>query len=98
MQLFSLGLWVLNEDGTWVLDANGLGQRPTLSYDLDLAPGAAFGAEIMRLTQTWIRTVYERKFALRNFHRSKEFFGLMLALAGAALLAIGVMGFRLLGS
>ncbi len=64
----------------------------------DYAPDAAFGAEIMRLTQTWIRTVYERKFALRNFHRSKEFFGLMLALAGAALLAIGVMGFRLLGS
>ena len=32
MQLFSLGLWVLNEDGTWVLDANG---SPIPSYTND---------------------------------------------------------------
>lgn len=63
----------------------------------DYAPDASFGAEIMRLAQTWQRTVYERKFSLRNFHRSREFFGLLLALVGVALLAIGVMGFRLLG-
>lgn len=64
----------------------------------DYSPDASFGAELMRLTQTWIRTLYERKFSLKQFHRSKEFFGLILALAGLALLAIGVVGFRLLGN
>jgi hypothetical protein len=63
----------------------------------DYAPDAAFGAEIMRLTQTWLRTVYERKFSLRQFHRSREFFGLILALLGIMLLAIGVVGFKILG-
>ncbi|MGZ3739229.1 MAG: hypothetical protein ACXVB9_07640, partial [Bdellovibrionota bacterium] len=63
----------------------------------DYAPDAAFGAELMRLTQTWIRTVYNRKFALRNFYRSREFFGILLAVTGLVLLAIGVAGFRLMG-
>jgi hypothetical protein len=60
----------------------------------DYSPDAAFGAEIMRLTQTWIRTVYERKFSLRHFHRSKEFFGLILTLIGIALIALVAVGLR----
>jgi hypothetical protein len=64
----------------------------------DYAPDASFGVELMRLSQTWIRTVYERKFSLRNFHRSREFYGIMLTLVGLSLLALGVVGLKILGS
>jgi hypothetical protein len=64
----------------------------------DYTPDAAFGAEIMRLSQTWIRAVYERKFSLKQFYRSQEFMGLLLALAGLLLLAVGLLGFHLIGS
>ncbi len=60
----------------------------------EYSPDANFGAEIMRLTQTWLRMVYERKFSLRHFHRSKEFFGLILTLIGIALLALAVVGLK----
>ena len=63
----------------------------------DYSPDAAFGAEIMRLTQAWQRNVYNRNFALRNFYRSREFFGILLAVSGIALLVLGIMGFRLIG-
>jgi hypothetical protein len=63
----------------------------------DYAPDASFGAEIMRLTQTWLRAVYERKFSPRQFYRSKEFFGLILGLVGLALLAIAYVGLRWIG-
>lgn len=62
----------------------------------EYTPDAATGAELMRLSQTWIQLVYERKFSLRNFHRSKEFFSLMLVLGGATLLILGLLGFHLL--
>ncbi len=62
----------------------------------DYAPDAATGAELMRLSQSWIQLVYERKFSLRNFHRSREFFALMLALGGVALLLLGLIGLSLL--
>ncbi len=63
----------------------------------DYAPNAAFGAEIMRLSQTWLQVVYARKFSLKNFHRSREFFGIVLALVGIALLVLAVLGARLMG-
>lgn len=62
----------------------------------DYAPDAAFGAEIMRLSQSWLQVVYARKFSLKNFYRSREFFGIILTLAGIALLVLGVLGFRLM--
>lgn len=62
----------------------------------DYGPDAAFGAEIMRLTQTWIRTTYNRQFALRNFHRSREFFGILLVVAGALFLSIALVGLKVI--
>jgi|GEM_PF-5555703 len=63
----------------------------------DYAPDASTGAELLRLSQTWIQLVYERKFSLRHFHRSREFYGLMLALGGVTLLILGMIGFSLMG-
>ncbi len=62
----------------------------------DYMPDATTGAELMRLSRSWVQLVYERKFSLRNFHRSREFFGLMLALAGVTLLMLGILGFGLM--
>ncbi len=62
----------------------------------DYGPDASTGAELLRLSQTWVQVVYERKFSLKNFHRSREFFGLMLALAGATLLVLALLGFGLI--
>ena len=64
----------------------------------DYAPDAAAGAELMRLSQAWIQVVYERKFSLRHFHRSREFFALMLVLGGVTLLLLGLIGMGLLAS
>ena len=63
----------------------------------DYTPDATFGAEIMRLTQAWLNSVYARKFSLKTFHRSREFFGFILALVGVVMLVLGILGFRLLG-
>jgi hypothetical protein len=62
----------------------------------DYMPDAATGAELMRLSQSWLQLVYERQFSLRNFHRSREFYGMMLALAGVTMLILGLIGFMLL--
>lgn len=62
----------------------------------DYAPDAHLGAELMRLSQTWVQLVYERKFSLRHFHRSREFFGLMLVLGGVTLLVLGLIGLSLM--
>jgi hypothetical protein len=62
----------------------------------DYGPDAAFGAEIMRLTQTWIRSSYNRQFALKNFHRSREFFGILLAVGGALLIALAIVGMKVI--
>ena len=64
----------------------------------DYVPDAKLGAELVRLSQTWLQSLYSRRFSLRNFYRSKEFFGLLLALSGLVLLLIAVLGFRLLGA
>ncbi|HEY8280662.1 MAG TPA: hypothetical protein VIH99_13620 [Bdellovibrionota bacterium] len=62
----------------------------------DYAPEAAFGAELMRLSQLWLHASYKRKFSLREFYRSQEFFGLVLGLVGILLLGLGILGLRLL--
>jgi hypothetical protein len=62
----------------------------------DYGPDAAFGAEIMRLTQTWIRSSYNRQFALKNFYRSREFFGILIAVSGALLIAIAAVGMKVI--
>jgi len=62
----------------------------------DYAPDASTGAELLRLSQTWVQLVYERKFSIRHFYRSREFYGLMLALGGATLLVLGLLGFSLM--
>ena len=62
----------------------------------DYAPEAVFGAEIMRLSQVWLHASYKRKFSLRDFYRSREFFSFALGLVGVLLLILGIMGLRLL--
>ena len=64
----------------------------------DYAPDAAMGAELMRLSQAWIQLVYERKYSLKNFHRSREFFALMLILSGVTLLVLGLLGLNLMAN
>ncbi len=61
-------------------------------------PDVAFAGELGKLSQAWLRLVYERKFSIKKFHRSKEFYHLMLVLVGAALLLVGVIGWRLLAN
>jgi hypothetical protein len=62
----------------------------------DYAPDATTGAELMRISKAWVQAVYERKFSLRQFHRSREFFALMLVLAGVTFLLLGAFGIGLL--
>lgn len=79
-------------------------QLAELKRDLYLAstqvpeylPSAEFGAELSRLTQTWMQLSYSRKFSLQNFHRSREFFGLMLLLIGGIVLVLIAIGFHLM--
>lgn len=63
----------------------------------DYAPGAPFGAELSRLAQTWLQLAYNRKFAMRNFYRTREFFWLLVALAGGTLLVLALVGAHLMG-
>jgi len=62
----------------------------------DYSPDVNFGAEVGKLSQTWIQAVYNRKFSLKNFHRSREFFGLMALLVGAVLLLLVMLGSTLI--
>jgi hypothetical protein len=62
----------------------------------DYGPDASLGPELVRLSQSWVQVIYTRKFSLKDFHRSSEFFGLILAIMGLALLLIGLLGFQLL--
>lgn len=58
----------------------------------DYVPEAQFGAEVSKLAQTWLELIYRRKFSLSNFHRSREFFGLMALLAGSILILLYFLG------
>ena len=62
----------------------------------DYAPDAAFGAEVAKLTQTWLQVSYNRKFSVKNFHRSREFFGVLAVVAGGLLLLLAMIGTQLL--
>jgi hypothetical protein len=59
-------------------------------------PDLAFASELTRLAQAWLKLSYDRQFSVKKFHRSKEFFHLMLILAGALLFLIGMIGLHLL--
>lgn len=63
----------------------------------DYLPESAFGAEVAKLTQTWLQIVYGRKFAMKNFYRSREFFGLMAFVGGALLLLLVLLASHLMG-
>lgn len=63
----------------------------------DYVPEPAFGAELLRLSQTWMQTLYARKFSWKTFYRSREFFALFLALAGGVFLVLTMLGWKLLG-
>ena len=52
----------------------------------EYTPDAMFAAEVSKLSQTWFRTLYERRFSLRSFYRSREFYFFILGLLGTALL------------
>ena len=62
----------------------------------DYHPDVNFAAEVGKLSQTWLQAVYNRKFSLKNFHRSREFFGLMALLLGAVLLLLVMIGSSLI--
>ena len=62
----------------------------------DYVPHPQFAAEVAKLAQTWTQVAYNRKFSMKNFHRSREFFGLMAFLAGAFLLLLAFLGWYLL--
>lgn len=61
----------------------------------DYHPEAQFGADVAKLAQSWMQILYQRKFSLRNFYRSREFFGIILLLAGALLLLLAMLGSNL---
>jgi hypothetical protein len=63
----------------------------------DYVPDAQFGADVAKLTQSWLQLAYGRKFSMKNFHRSREFFGLLSLVVGMLLLLIFLLGTRLLG-
>ena len=61
-------------------------------------PSPTIAAEVTKLAQAWIQVLYNRKFALRNFYRTQEFFWL-LCLVGAAILGVlTLLGWNLLGA
>lgn len=60
----------------------------------DYVPEAQFGAELSKLAQTWLQLVYNRKFSLKNFYRSREFFGLILFVAGVLALLLVFLGIK----
>ena len=63
----------------------------------DYVPRSEFGADLAKLAQSWTTVVFNRKFSLTKFHRSREFFGLLAALAGLVLLVLIGLGLRMLG-
>lgn len=62
----------------------------------DYVPEAQFGAEVAKLAQTWLQVVYNRKFSMKNFHRSREFFGIISFVVGATLVLLVLLGLRTL--
>lgn len=62
----------------------------------DYGPEASMGPELVRLSQSWLQVVYSRKFSLKNFYRSREFFGLILGILGLAMLLVAMLGFQLM--
>lgn len=61
----------------------------------DYVPSAEFGSELSRLAQTWSQLAYARKFSLKHFYRSREFFGLILLLVAGALFVLVGIGLRI---
>lgn len=62
----------------------------------DYAPRVDFGADLSKLAQTWTKLVYNRKFSLSRFHRSREFFGLLLLLVSLLVLILVGLGLQLM--
>lgn len=62
----------------------------------DYHPTAAFGAEVTRLSQAWVKLAYARKFSLRQFYRSREFFFLMAFVGVGVLALLALVGMQLL--
>ena len=62
----------------------------------DYHPTAQFGAELARLSETWAKVAYDRKFSLKNFYRSREFFSLMIFVAAMILMLLYFLGLSLI--
>lgn len=62
----------------------------------DYPMSANFAAEVSKLAQSWIKLSYERKYSLKQFYRSKEFFYLMVLVASALLFVISLIGISVL--
>ncbi len=58
-------------------------------------PEAQMGAEVAKLAETWLKVLYARKFSMKNFYGSREFFGLMILIVSAVLLLLVLLGIRL---
>ncbi len=52
----------------------------------EYTPSVTFGAELSRLSQSWIQLSYARKYSMKNFHQSAEFLFLL------AFLFCGLLG------
>ncbi len=59
-------------------------------------PTAHFGMELARLSDSWAKISYNRKFSVRHFYRSREFFGLILTVAAMLGLLLYFIGLGLI--
>lgn len=52
----------------------------------EYAPQAAFASEISKLSQAWLQLAYARRFSMKHFYRTREFYTLLGFLGAAVLL------------
>lgn len=61
----------------------------------DYMPSPVLASEVTKLGQAWMKIVYARKFSLNQFHRTKEFFYLMLFVGACLLFLLAAFGVHL---
>ena len=62
----------------------------------DYSMSSTFAAEVSKLSQTWAKLMYERKFSLRQFYRSREFFYLMIFVSLILVFVLSMVGVGIL--
>lgn len=56
----------------------------------------SFAAEVSKLSQNWAKLTFERKYSLREFYRSREFFILILFVGAILVFILSMIGITLL--